>query len=536
MSTPLLTDVHSLIDLLEFRAQKAPDLTAFRFLDEPCTYGDMWRDINRFASYLLDSGIEAGQRVVLTLPNSAEFFAAFYGVQRAGAIAVPLYPGLGMEHVLDIVQLCGARSIVVPSLTPQSQRVGLEEQAARHNVSVLTVKQSDSHPQDSIFPNIHPDQVAFIQYTSGSTGNPKGVLLSHRNLLTNVKQMISGMEITPDDVFVSWLPVYHDMGLILKTMVPFYLAARLVLLPTSLKNVHAWLSAIQHHCATFIAAPDFAYRLCLRYVKHPERYDLSSLRVALNAAEPVRSQTIHDFEKTFGLSHVMVAGYGLAEATVGVSMGQPMSPVKADKWGNVSVGHPFPDVEVKIVDDRHLVEPGTAGEIVVKSPANTRGYYNNPEQTERLFWRDGHILSGDIGYIDDEGELFIVGRKKNTIVNAGRSMSSREIEEIVDQLPAVRSAAAIGVDKGNLEGEQVYIFAEVRGANVRTEREQQDVIIEIVESVRKQLGFRPGRVYLVKPKTIPLTHNGKMQHQRLREYYLNHHLFERGRIIYPNYE
>jgi fatty-acyl-CoA synthase len=348
-----------------------------------------------------------------------------------------------------------------------------------------------------------------------------------------MRQMIAGMEITEAEIFVSWLPVYHDMGLILKTMVPFYLAASIILLPTSLKHVDHWLAAIQQYRATFTAAPDFAYRLCLRHIKNPRDYDLSSLRVALNAAEPVRAQTIRDFERTFGLKNVMVAGYGLAEATVGVSMGRPQTEVTVDEQGQVSVGRPFLEIEVAIVRDGQAVGPGEVGEIVVNSPANSTGYYNNAKATHQLFWRPGTIQTGDLGYLNADGELFIVGRKKNIIIHSGRTIYPQEVEEMVDGLPGVRYSAAVGIDRGRLEGEQVYIFAEIRQADARPEAELQNMIIDIVQMFHERFGFRPGRVYLLKPKAIPLTHNGKIQHVRLKEIYLNRTLFEAGEIVYP---
>ena len=527
--------ITTLIEMLEARATETADRVAFTFDQQACTYRQMWAGVNGFAAALLALGIERGDRVVVVLPNGGEFFSAFYGVQRAGATAVPFFPALGPAHILSMAHLCQARAIVVPSTRPQAQLATFRAQAAAQNLAVVTVPEPSPQPGTAPYPRIEPDDVAFIQYTSGSTGDPKGVQLSHRNLLTNARQMIAGMEITADDIFASWLPVYHDMGLILMTIVPFFLAADLFLLPTSLKEIDSWLEAIQRHGATFTAAPDFAYRLCVRHVKNPADYDLSSLRVALNAAEPVRAQTIAEFESAFGLQNVMTAGYGLAEATVGVSMWPPQTPIKIGQRGSVSVGPPFPEIDLKIVQDGRVLDPGEIGEIMVKSPANSRGYYNNPEATQRLFWQPGYVRTGDLGYMDREGHLFIMGRQKNTIIHAGRTLYPREIQEVVETVPAVRYSAAVGIDRGGIEGEQVYIFAEIRRPGTAAEEALQATVLQIVNGFHDRFGLRPGRVYLVKPKTIPVTHNGKIQHARLKEIYLAGSLRAAGQLVYPEY-
>jgi acyl-CoA synthetase (AMP-forming)/AMP-acid ligase II len=343
--------------------------------------------------------------------------------------------------------------------------------------------------------------------------------------------MLAGMQITREDIFVSWLPVYHDMGLILMTMVPFYLAADVHLLPADLRSVRDWLKTIHASRGTFTAAPDFAYRLCLRHLDSLRECDITSLRVALNAAEPVRATTITGFESAFGLVNVMVAGYGLAEATVGVSMWTPQTPARVDANGLVSVGHPFPDVDVQIVKDE---ASGEIGEIVIRSTANSRGYFNNPEETRALFWKDGFIHSGDLGYMDVEGYLYIVGRKKNIIKHAGETIAPQEIEETVDAIAGVRFSAAVGIDRGRVEGEQAYVFVEVHEKPDMSERGY-ELTLEIVQAIHNRLGIRPARVLLLKPRTIPKTHNGKIQHVKLRAAFLDGTLRGQGKILYPEY-
>ncbi|MCP3958846.1 MAG: fatty acyl-AMP ligase [bacterium] len=523
----------TLIEMLEARARHAGGRSAFRFGGRDYTFAKVWESAERFAGCLMEHGLRPGDRAVLVLPNGAEFFTAFYGAQRAGVVAVPIFPGSGAERVLALADLCGARAIVVASGASASMRERLAGQTPAANLTVLEVADSDGCSSEAGFPGVEHGDLCYIQYTSGSTGDPKGVRITHAMALANVEQLIAGMAITADEVFVSWLPVHHDMGLVLKTMVPFFLGARLVLLPASLTHVRRWLEAIERHRATFTAAPDFAYRLCLRRIKNPADFDLSSLRVALNAAEPVRRRTVEDFHAAFGLEGVMVPGYGLAEATVGVSMWPPGTPIEVDDRGFVSVGRAFPEIDVAIVRDGERVSVGEVGEIVIRGPANTAGYYRNPRATGELFWRDEFLRTGDLGYLDADRDLFVVGREKNIIIHGGRNVAPREVEEIVDRVPFVRRSAAVGIDRGRLEGEQVYVFAEVRGKPA--EDELRAMAVGIVRDVHGALGFRPGRVVLVRPRAIPLTDNGKLRHRALRERYLDASLRQQGRILFPDY-
>lgn len=529
----------TLITILEQRALTTPHQVAFHFFNnQSYTFAALWWGICNVASFLLNRGVSRQTRVIVAIPNSVEFFFAFYGVQWAGGVAVPAFPGLGTDRILSLAGLADASVILVSKDFSEDKLMTLRHHAAEKGIEVFGVEECRDEGGNSNFPEVDTGCTAFIQFTSGSTGDPKGVELSHGNLLTNIRQMIAGMEITKDDSFVSWLPVYHDMGLILMTMVPFYLGIPLTILPTGLNYLDTWMRTIGDTKATFTAAPDFAYRLCLLVVKQKEDLDLSSLRVALNAAEPVRSTTIRQFEDAFSLKNVLLPAYGLAEATVGVCCWKPGLPIKTDARGFVSVGKPFPNIQLKIVSDQDQLElpPTETGEILIKSPANTRGYYKNHQATEALFTSEGYIKTGDLGYLDEVGDLFVVGRKKNIIIQGGRNLSSREIEELIDSFPFVRRCAAVGIDRGRLEGEQAYIFIELRlpGKSLNDRDILEEYAIDVVEAFHQAFGFRPGRVIFTKRSTIPITPNGKIKYQQLKTLYLENSLQNKGQILFPD--
>lgn len=524
----------TLVEMLHYRTRTTPDAIAYTFNDRPCTYGRLWHQASRLGRFLLQKKIQKANHIVLALPNGDEFFYGFYGVLRAGGVAVPVFPGSGPRRLFNMARLSDAKAILIPGQTPDEQTDWLETVCRENGIMLLRVSQCLTSTLGSAFPTLQGDDVAYIQYTSGSTGHPKGVQISHNDLLINVTQLIEGMQITPAEIFVSWLPVYHDMGLILKTLVPFYLGCRLILLPTRLTDVQAWLDALHTQRATFTAAPDFAYRLLLRYVRNPEVYDLSALRVALNAAEPVRANTISGFERQFGLKHVMVAGYGLAEATVGVSMWPPQTPNRVDSRGFVSVGPPFRDIDIEIRRHNRVLPYESVGEITLKSPANTRGYYRNPAANRELFCGRGFIATGDLGYLDQKGNLYVVGRKKNMLIVSGRSLAPREVEEIVDRTKGVRYSAAIGVDRGGIEGEQIHVMAELNERSMQSGTSLwRDLAIEIVSRLYKNIGTRPAGVYFLKPRSLPLTHNGKIKHHLLKKIFANGDLRESGSILFP---
>jgi acyl-CoA synthetase (AMP-forming)/AMP-acid ligase II len=522
----------TLIELLQDRAVHDPGASALTFQDTSHSFGDLWGAVSRVASNLCRRGLERHSRVVVALPNGLEFLAVFYGIQRAGGVPVPTFPGSGSNRLQDLARRCTAETIIVGDLRQDDEKTdGTAELIA---AEALLSSEVDATAESIDFPTIAPDDLAYIQFTSGSTGDPKGVQLSHANALINIRQLTAGFEITPQDVFVSWLPAYHDMGLVLMTMVPFSLGARLMLLPASLRSLRPWLAAIDKYRGTFTAAPDFGYRMALRVQQDREGHDLSSLRVALNAAEPVRAGTIEAFERTFDLQNVMIAGYGLAEATVGVCAWQPGKPPLVDATGSVSVGQPFPEVELAILRGEKLVGPGELGEILVKSPANTRGYWDEVSGDE-LFTQDGSLRTGDLGYRDSDGYLFVVGRLKQMIIQAGRNIAPREVEEIVDALPFVRRSAAVGIDRGDTAGEQLYVFAELRAKAKPESVTCREHVVEIVDLINSHLGLRPGRAYLAAPRTIPFTANGKVRYGELKDAHSSGRLRQNGRLWYPEW-
>ncbi|MFI4975969.1 MAG: AMP-binding protein [Caulobacterales bacterium] len=516
----------TMLHVLQWRAATMPDQIAAWFEREPLSYGALWTGIEAAAAVLRAAGVDEGDRVVIALPNGLGFFPAFYGAQLASAIAVPVMPAASPARLGELAARCGARAVVVPD-----EAQGPVIAALGGAVKVLSPGGLAWMERAASLPLPSAEQVAYLQYTSGSTGDPKGVMITHRALITNARQMIERMRITEAERLVSWLPVYHDMGLILMTVAPMYLGAQTHLLPTSLTDIDHWLETIERVKATFTGAPDFAWRLCVRRpLKRP--YDLSSLRLAPNGAEPVRADTIRAFEETFALPGVMASGYGLAEATVGVSLTRPGERPRIDARGNVSAGPPFVGVEIEIRRQGRLCAPGEVGDIHVRSLANSNGYFGDPEATAALFDDRGFLATGDLGYLDDGGELFVIGRKKNSIIVAGRTIAPREVEEAAEASPLVRFAAALGVDRGERAGEQIVVLAEVRAEGADAQALAQTARA-IVLAVNEKVGMRPLEVLLLAPRAIPLTHNGKVQHARLRGAYLDGSLARSGAVLYP---
>jgi acyl-CoA synthetase (AMP-forming)/AMP-acid ligase II len=502
----------TLVELLGQRAASDPERAYFTLFEQTVTYGHLWSQSARYAAGLARAGVGRGDRVCLIYPTCPEFFYTFVGALRLGAVPVPLYPTLGVEGTANVFSDAGPSVVVSIGWF----RRGVEESCAAAGIGrLLEPADLEADGPPPAFPAVRPDDLAFIQYTSGSTGHPRGVMLTHANVCRTVEFMAEAAQLGREDRVVSWLPLYHDMGLIGCAFTPPTTGSPLWLLPPDLKNPRTWLETITRVRASFTVSPDFGYRNCVRNIHDVSGLDLSSLVQALSGAEPVRLSTIQAFEAKFGASNLITPCYGLAEATLAVAIWPRKTPLRLDPSGRfLSVGQPCRGVAVRVVEDDRVLPPGAEGEICVQSPGVMQGYWNNPEATRRVLSADGWLRTGDLGFVDREGYLFITGRLKDLIVVAGENLIPGDIEEVVDHVPGVRYSAAVGLDSERTGSQRLHVVAEIRAEGL--DREGLSALVrEIVQRVHRARGHRPARVLLVRPGSIPKTSSGKIQRARL---------------------
>lgn len=552
----------TLLEVLDWHAERHPDRRHILFYPgdgepEELTYGELARRVRAVAAGLARLGVGPGQAVGIMLPTGLEYFAAFLGVQLAGGIPVPLYPPARKSQIEDhlrrqagILETAGAEVLVTFSEVLTLARLLSAQLPGLRRVA--TVGELSAGPGDPVPPPVRGEDIAFLQFTSGSTGNPKGVVLTHANLLANLRAIRQGADIRPDDVIVSWLPLYHDMGLIGCWMGALYFGVPLVLMSplAFLARPSRWLWAIHRHRGTLSAAPNFAYELCINKIPEEEiaGLDLSSWRMALNGAEPVSPEALRRFIERFA-SHGFRPGsfspvYGLAENSLAVAfppLDRPplIDAVERDPFQRsgravpaavgdphalrfVSCGMPLPDHEIRIVDEAgREVGERQEGRLEFKGPSATSGYFRNPEATARLVhgdWRD----SGDRAYIAG-GEVYITGRVKDIIIRAGRNLYPQELEGAVGEVPGIRKGcvAVFGSPDPATGTERLVVMAETR------ERGEAalETIRQAVQNVTVDLLGTPAEVVaLVPPHAVPKTSSGKIRRSSARE------LWESGRI------
>ena len=560
----------TLIELLIYRAQNQPAKKAYTFLrdgeveEASLTYHELDRKARAIAAYLQSSGMAAGDRALLLYPPGLEFISAFLGCLYAGIIAVPAYPprkNMSFLRLQAIVTDAQATVALTTVSLLDNLRGRWAEDPELETIRWFGTDDVDSHLSSNWQdPKLEPRTLAFLQYTSGSTGTPKGVMVTHGNLLANEKSIKLGFGHTEQTIFVGWLPLFHDMGLIGNVLQPLYLGIPSTLMsPVAfLQKPLRWLKAISRYKATTSGGPNFAYDLCAQKIS-PEDFsdlDLSRWEVAFNGAEPVRSETLERFAKHFApcgfRQEAFYACYGMAEVTLFVSGGLKTSaPVlreveataleenrvkiaEPDEEGRaiVGCGRTWLNEQVAIVDPDSFSHclPARVGEIWVSGPSVAAGYWQRPQQTTETFQAylsdtgEGPFLrTGDLGFLRD-GELFVTGRLKDVIIIRGQNHYPQDIELTVQKShPALRSnsGAAFTVEKKGKQ--QLVVVQEVERTALRR-LDTREVIGNITEAVADNHGIRVYAVALIKPGSIPKTSSGKIQRHACRRGFLDNSL------------
>ena len=556
---PAASEACTLLDMLDWHVARHPDRLHLTVLQDDTTilgtmtYGELAVAAREIACGLIARDVSPGDRVALMLPTGVDFFAAFFGVLYAGAIPVPIYPPMRPSQLEDHLSrqagiLRNADAVLLVAV-PEGRRMAslLRAMVASLNTVESVASLRGKAPAASLPPIRDPEAIALIQYTSGSTGDPKGVVLSHANLLANIRAMGLVMEASSTDVFVSWLPLYHDMGLIGAWLGCLHFGAPLyVMSPLSfLARPESWLWAMHRFRATFSASPNFGFELCLAKVDDSslEGLDLSSLRMVANGAEPVSPQTLRRFLERFRphgfRAEAMAPVYGLAESSVGLAF-PPLGrapivdrvdrealsrrgvarPAKANDQTPIEIvacGLPLPGHEVRIVDDAgHELGERHEGKLEFRGPSVTRGYFRNEDKTRELF-HNGWLDSGDRAYMAG-GDVFITGRIKDIIIRAGRHLYPQEIEEAVAGIPGIRKGgvAVFGVPDRASGTERVIVLAETRETDARARAALQR---RIRETAADMAGTPPDEIVLAPPRTVPKTSSGKIRRSAARETY-----------------
>ncbi len=546
---PEPTSACSMIDVLHRYAELEPERVHVHLLEDhggqDISYGQLLSTASQVAAGLTNAGLKRDETVAIMLPTCSDFFYAFFGVMLAGGIAVPIYPPARPDKIEEYVtrQVAILRNARVRFLISFEQaravskimNLGIPSLANVTTVSAM-IKSGAGLPT----PVVNPSETAFIQYTSGSTGDPKGVILTHSNILANVRGIGWSVQVRPTDIVVTWLPLYHDMGLIGSWLFSLYYGLPItVLSPLAfLSRPERWLHALSDSKGTLCPAPNFSFELCARKIPDSalEGLDLSSWRIAINAGETVLPSTLARFErrfKAFGFrAESYVPCYGLAESSVALAFppinrrpvidtirrdifekngrAEKVKAADTNRMHFVANGKPMPNHEVKIVDEKgqELAER-IQGRLLFRGPSKTSGYYRNPEATARVLTEDGWMDSGDLAYQAD-GELYITGRLKDCIIKSGRNINPQDVEEAAAEVTGVRRGctAAFGTMDTFTGTEQLVIAAETR-SNIPDELRR--IESEIIKQVDGILGIPPDKVVLVAPQSIPKTSSGKIR-------------------------
>jgi 1-acyl-sn-glycerol-3-phosphate acyltransferase len=539
------------------------------------TFGDLYVAAQKCAEELARRGVPAGGRVCLMLPTSRQFFICYAGILLAGAVPVPIYPPFRADRIEEYAGRQGAiLNNAEVSLLLTFRRAEAVAKLLKPRVKsllgvvdaekLLEAAEKAPPPAPGALPAFisgsrvrKASDLALLQYTSGSTGDPKGVQLTHANLLANMRAISEAVRIDSNDVGVSWLPLYHDMGLIgawltlLLNGIPLVVMSPLAFLT----RPERWLQAVSKYKATLTAAPNFAFELCVRKIsdKALEGVDLSSWRVSMNGAEPVNPQTLERFIdrfSKFGFQRgTMMPVYGLAEASLAVTAppvnrgprvdrvereafetkGHAVPSAGGDKNAIefVSSGMPMPRHQVSIADkEGHEVPERMEGFLWFRGPSATSGYYRNADATRKLFEggpasKDGEypwVNSGDRAY-QAGGEIYITGRVKDIIIKGGRNLYPHEVEELASRGEGIRKGCvvAFGIAGEETGTEKLVVVAETREENAQ---KRATIAASINAEIARGLGLPADRVELIPPGSIPKTSSGKLRREETKQLYV----------------
>ncbi|HEX7186575.1 MAG TPA: amino acid adenylation domain-containing protein, partial [Thermoanaerobaculia bacterium] len=567
----MASDPATLIERLRSRALLAPGRRVYTFLADGeeeqgrLTFAELDERARAIAAELRRR-CRPGDRALLLYPPGLDFAAAFFGCLYAGLVAVPAYPPRSPRALPRLRSILEDSSPAL-ALAPAASAARIRGWFARHpDLPSIPWLATDEVPlamaEEWRDPGVRGDDLAFLQYTSGSTSAPKGVMVSHGNLVHNQRVIEGACRHGEESVFVSWLPVYHDLGLIGQVLQAVWTGAHCVLMaPVAfLQHPPRWLRAVSRYRATTSGGPNFAYELCLRKVA-AEGLDLSSWQVAFNGAEPVRASTLERFAEAFAPAgfrrEALYPCYGLAETTLMVSGGRPevapavhafdpeaLAAGRIAAAGDGGAGRPLvgcggilSDLEAVIADPETgaACRPGRIGEIWVAGGSVARGYWNRPEETERIFGarlpdgRGPFLRTGDLGFLH-EGELFITGRIKDLIILRGRNLYPQDVELAAERShPALRTGGGAAFSVEATGEERLVIVHEVERHAADREGSAEEIAAAVRQAVAEEHEAAVHEVVLVVPGGVPKTTSGKVQRRACRDLYLRGELDAVGR-------
>ncbi len=490
------TGLDTLGKLLTRQAAKYGEKTFCFFEDEELSYASLEATANALAGGLLEGKCRPGSHVAFLLSNIPEWIITFLGVIKAGAVALPINSLLRQEEIRFILQDSGARRLITipqfvdmirdmqPDLPDLKEVYVLDDEVPRGFRLYDDLLAGAETPPEV---DIEPENPACIIYTSGMTGRPKGAVLSHKNYLTNMAQIVEGLGVTERDRFLNILPLVHVNAQLVTFLAPLFAGAQMVLMRGF--SARQFLPALDRYKTTAFAAVPTVYAI-LNELPDTDEYDLSHLRFCVCGAAPMPMDVFEKFESRFKAK--IIEGYGLSEATCACSV----NPLRGKRKIG-SVGCPLPGVEMHIVDDDDKDLPaGEEGEILVRGDLVMLGYFNDEESTADTL-RDGWLCTGDIGYKDEDGFFFIRGRKKDMIIRGGENVYPREVEDVLSNHPSVQDVAIIGKPHP-IWGEEVTAYVIAAGA----EKPSRTMLIEYCRRHLAEFKCPTAVVYVDKmPKT-----------------------------------